>query len=488
MNHGIHRLHGMGLLAVVALGISLAVFAAEPTISVEARQRYPWNGLVDLHFTITGTSGMKYDTSFTAKDMVGGTNITMATIRKADGSAANVAKEQLTPGTYNWVWDAVADLPKDFQCDRVTVTGTAEESPLYMVIDLSGGANASSYSVSYLSDVPSGGWTDTYKTTKLVLRRIEPGEFNMGSLETENEREENETLHKVTITTPYYVSIYPVTGSQYYQVIGTGTSDQNPIRCNWGLVRGWDTDSSSSGALKLKNLSGSGSPKRYDFTVTQVKSATNYGWPDKSGVDASSFLGKLRAKTSLQFDLPTEAQWEMASKGGSDISTIEDNVPNSFGIYEMASTNGEWCLDVYSSDLGSGDAVDPVGLALAANITKEVIASGIKIWSLSSDANWDYIECIYNGKTYSDDYYYSWYEVPIYLTCNAYGCKRVVKGLTNRTAARTFGYSINPNLAIVANGVTCRRKLSGSYYNTKTYKVKWANPVHAFRLCLPLLD
>ena len=100
-------------------------FAADPTISVEAKQRYPWNGLVDLKFTITGTSGTKYDTSFTAKDMVGGTNITMATVCKSDGTAANVTKEQLLPGTYNWVWDAAADLPKDWKCDRVTVTGTA---------------------------------------------------------------------------------------------------------------------------------------------------------------------------------------------------------------------------------------------------------------------------------------------------------------------------------------------------------------------------
>lgn len=94
--------------------------------AINARQRYPWNGLVDLNFTITGTSGTKYDTSFTAKDMVGNTNIAMRTIRKADGTSA-VATEQLLPGTYNWVWDAAADLPKDFKCDRVTVTGTAEE-------------------------------------------------------------------------------------------------------------------------------------------------------------------------------------------------------------------------------------------------------------------------------------------------------------------------------------------------------------------------
>jgi len=35
----------------------------------------------------------------------------------------------------------------------------------YLVVDLSGGAATSSYPVSYLADVPAGGWTDEYKTT-----------------------------------------------------------------------------------------------------------------------------------------------------------------------------------------------------------------------------------------------------------------------------------------------------------------------------------
>jgi hypothetical protein len=51
----------------------------------------------------------------------------------------------------------------------------------YLVVDLSGGTNATSYPVSYLDAVPSGGWTDTYKTDKLVLRKIPAGTFTMGS-------------------------------------------------------------------------------------------------------------------------------------------------------------------------------------------------------------------------------------------------------------------------------------------------------------------
>ena len=146
INHGIHGVHGKVLLAVAALGMSLAVLADVPAITVSAKQRYPWNGLVDLQFTITGTSGTKYDTSVTAKDMVGGTNIARRTIRKAEGTAANATKEQLTPGNYHWVWDAVADLPKDWNCDRVTVTGIADVSafPYSVKFNANGGTGTMS--------------------------------------------------------------------------------------------------------------------------------------------------------------------------------------------------------------------------------------------------------------------------------------------------------------------------------------------------------
>ena len=88
-NRVIHRIHGTMVSLVLLFCVAGSAVAAEPGILVEARQRYPWNGLVDLHFTITGTSDTRYDTSFTAKDMVGITNIAMRTIRESTGAAEN---------------------------------------------------------------------------------------------------------------------------------------------------------------------------------------------------------------------------------------------------------------------------------------------------------------------------------------------------------------------------------------------------------------
>ena len=65
----------------------------------------------------------------------------------------------------------------------ITVCFHANADWLYMVVDLSDGPTAKNYPISYLPDVPEGGWTDEYKTTKLVLRRIVPGTFTMGCQE-----------------------------------------------------------------------------------------------------------------------------------------------------------------------------------------------------------------------------------------------------------------------------------------------------------------
>ena len=55
-----------------------------------------------------------------------------------------------------------------------------EPTSTYCVIDLSAGADAASYPVTTLDTVPEGGWTDEYKTTKLVLRRCPAGADPLG--------------------------------------------------------------------------------------------------------------------------------------------------------------------------------------------------------------------------------------------------------------------------------------------------------------------
>ena len=79
-----------------------------------------------------------------------------------------------------------------------------EGSP-YCIIDLSQGAGADArYPVTYMDVPPSGGFnTQEYKTTKIVLKRVDAGSFIMG------EDQSNEA-HRVTLTKAFYMGIFEV--------------------------------------------------------------------------------------------------------------------------------------------------------------------------------------------------------------------------------------------------------------------------------------
>ena len=322
-----------GILLVGLVGFSTVA----ATISdVTARTT---NGKVDIGYTITGADA---------------TNTALA-VTMIDNDTGEV--HTLTDaGRHRVTWDTAVD-GLNLISSNVTATvslvwyGTTSSATkeFFCVIDLSEGPDATRWPVSYLSSVPSGGWTDEYKTTKLILRRIEAGTFIMGDDQT------NEN-HRVTLTKPFYMGVFEVTQRQWELVKGTNPSRfsgdaQNPVESiTYNDIRG-----SSSGAR----------------------------WPASSAVDASSFLGRLRAKTGLDFDLPTEAQWEYACRAGttttyywgdsmdvayawyndnsgSKTHPVGTRLPNAWGLYDMSGNVWELCRDWYGT-LAYG--TDPEGSA-----------------------------------------------------------------------------------------------------------------------------
>lgn len=214
----------------------------------------------------------------------------------------------------------------------------------YCVIDVSGGPSAASYPVTYLDTEPVDGWGTEYKTTKILLRRCEAGKYRM-----QNNKD-------VTLTKPFYMGVFTITQKQYLQVMGA-----NP------------TESGHQGTLR---------PVEVSWNVLRGNSST-YNWPTVKTVDPNTFVGKIRAKTGLAFDLPTEAQWEYACRAGTDSDygngggcnydlrlmghSWSDNsvnvglyVSNFWGLYDMHGNVGQWCLD-YSDGYNSDPAVDYVG-------------------------------------------------------------------------------------------------------------------------------
>jgi formylglycine-generating enzyme required for sulfatase activity len=286
----------------------------------------------DVKSRLCVTMARDSNTVYTARTLVGATNC--------------------VDGAHRVYWNTARD---GISVARTNVNVTVLYFVRYCVIDLSKGASASSYPVTYLDTPPNGGFnTNEYKTTKMVLRRVDAGTFTMGDSQWSNNKP-----HKVTLTKSFYMGIFEVTQKQWELVMGTnvcskttyGKGDAYPVHfVSYNDIRG-----STEGAK----------------------------WPATSSVDATSFMGKLRAKTGIAFDLPTEAQWECACRAGTTTSysyasasannyvwyvsnsnskshVVGTKKANSWGFYDMHGNLYEWCLD-WQDGTALSEGTDPVG-------------------------------------------------------------------------------------------------------------------------------
>ena len=258
---------------------------------------------------------------------------------------------------------------------------------LYMVVNLSGGTDATNYPVTYLDDVPPGGWKDADKTEKLVLRRIPAtAGFTMGSPSDEFGREADEIPHTVILTRGFYIGVFEVTQRQWELVMGNRPS--------------YFTNETYYATRPVEGV------PYYAIRENLENRAIYPHWPESDQVHADSFMGKLRAKTGQAFDLPTESQWEYACRAGTATAlnsgknvtsagictnmaevgryyynggeaffthaTYDFNVdtseatakagsylPNAWGLYDMHGNVWEWCLDWPS--VYPGTVQDPPG-------------------------------------------------------------------------------------------------------------------------------
>ena len=344
----------------------LALLAAENArvVNLVATPRTPWNGLVDITYSLEcDTPDDAMAVSFQGHDRDWDESVPMTSFT-GDGAAGELLQ---AGGPYHIVWDSAADWPGGHSSEfTVTATAEAKENwPRYLVVDLNTGAITTSSAGPDLSD-------DTCRTTELWLRRIQKGTFTMGSPDTEVGRFSSETQHQVTLTEDFYIGVFPITQKQFFLVYGSNPSnyqgDTRPVeKINYGILRG-----ESKGA----------------------------GWPFSNEVDEDSFLGKLRAKTGRDFDLPTEAQWEYACRAGtttalntgknltwpsqdsamdeagrylsnqkdgrggySEHTKVGSYLPNAWGLYDMHGNVRECCLDWYQKDLGNSAVTDPKGPA-----------------------------------------------------------------------------------------------------------------------------
>ncbi len=215
---------------------------------------------------------------------------------------------------------------------------------------------------------------------------IGPGSFTIGSPTTETGRAMDEYQHKVTISKGFYIQTTEVTQKQWARLMGnnpsyfTGCGDNCPVE--------------------------------------------NISW-----LGAQEFIKKLKAKYNMNYDMPTEAEWEYACRAGSktaiytgplsilslntgvelepiawyggnscaDYSGADDcsdrkgakikcqrcgtqpvgtKKPNAWGLYDMLGNVWEWCSDWYNNFPGgynTGPVTDPRGPSVG---THRIIRGG----------------------------------------------------------------------------------------------------------------
>lgn len=175
---------------IVGLMAAAASALADVTITgVSAKQRYPWNGLIDIAYTITGDMSTMTRPSIIMTAVDENTGLTYL-------ASTFLSPPPMTAGTHTATWNPVADA-LHITSDRMRMTITIQDNfPLYCLINVSGGSSATKYSVTYLDAVPSGGWTTTHKTNYIVMRWCPAGTYMM------------QGQRKVTLTKPFYIGIF----------------------------------------------------------------------------------------------------------------------------------------------------------------------------------------------------------------------------------------------------------------------------------------
>ena len=417
--------------SLLTIVLATAAISALATATIEqrtVRQRWPFSRTVDVDFVLSCDPSETYD----------------ITPRFYDGETELTVEDVAISGDFNSVSDGAHRLTIDLS--RSALAGTesftnfhvelsAVEPPLYMIVDMrKTGADANRVSYLTRTDILSGQhgtyetdmtrlgisgcmlrnpivWTGCtndarFASSHFLFRRIEPGAFIAAG--------SGASTNNVFIHHAFWLSVFEFTHGQYNTMVD-GKTPGIPL------------------TLSERR-------PHYNYSASSMRGSTNtvtgVNWPATGYDKVGGLIATFRSRTGIRFDLPTEAQWELAYRAGtvtkfhngSDDNAAADLIgrhrdnggywdngdgvnepnwhpsydqptdpaegyapvgyyrPNAYGLYDMSGNIEEVCLDWRTSASSAAHlGADPSGPLQAAASSLHRVARGGSAWHSPAD-------------------------------------------------------------------------------------------------------